>query len=442
MSSTSIHGAIDNFNISDNEISIGGWAFTSHNSQKSQIDSIEITPTNQAASVSFLIRADFESQIPFGFKVSGLSPEDLQNLLNGTSQLIARGKNVEKPIPIWIKIREKLKEAILLHEIKSLNTDSLERITSQLIGQLRAAPQSSSPPTTQSPQLIPVSTGLKSIDQSAIIGHNGNIFLFQGSNHLHQKYFEDPDPRFVSRWEEILKTRNEICREFGVKFLQTIIPEKQSVTPKDYPYEIESPTKFYRLLHEKIAHEAWFVDSLKALKDLAFTNGLPPFMKVDSHFSIFGAQKLINTILRHLDLEPTALPQNFESTYAAGDLGNKFGFGNLLEQSLSCVGPAPELFNHRPVLIHEFNPASGHTGMIRDWENLHAPHDIAVIAFGNSFFERGVRPESLSFWASRLFRRFTFVWTNRLDHKGHDLKMYDVAVCQTIERFLTPPPLN
>jgi hypothetical protein len=91
-------------------------------------------------------------------------------------------------------------------------------------------------------------------------------------------------------------------------------------------------------------------------------------------------------------------------------------------------------------LVVQENPAEGHLGTRLVWQNLAAPFDVKVVAFANSFFERGGNARALSWWCSRAFREFHFIWTPDLDMDYVRAAAPDWVICQTIERFLLRPP--
>lgn len=96
---------------------------------------------------------------------------------------------------------------------------------------------------------------------------------------------------------------------------------------------------------------------------------------------------------------------------------------------------------YSPELVESFDPEQGrHIGIMRKWKNKNAPFKYKVIAFGNSFFERGTESTGLSWWFSRLFSEFHFHWNPECDWQLIDSEKPDVVICQTIERFLPRLP--
>ena len=84
----------------------------------------------------------------------------------------------------------------------------------------------------------------------------------------------------------------------------------------------------------------------------------------------------------------------------------------------------------------------GHIGTKFVWKNAAAPFDLKVVAFANSFFERGGTARSLSWWCCRAFREFHFIWSPDLDMGYVREVAPDWVICQTIERFLPRTPQN
>ena len=85
-------------------------------------------------------------------------------------------------------------------------------------------------------------------------------------------------------------------------------------------------------------------------------------------------------------------------------------------------------------------PGGGHVGTRYVWKNASAIVPMKVVAFGNSYFERGGDAGALSWWFARLFAEFHFVWDPRMDADYVAAEKPDWVICQTIERFLPSVP--
>jgi hypothetical protein len=122
-------------------------------------------------------------------------------------------------------------------------------------------------------------------------------------------------------------------------------------------------------------------------------------------------------------------------------LSSKFGDLPLREY---VMHPEPSQFHDSELGLKrtefELPPNGEHVGIRCVWTNTNAPVPLRVVAFGNSFFERGASGANLSWWAARWFREFHFIWSPFVDYDYIDRVAPDVVVCQTIERFLPMVP--
>ncbi len=78
------------------------------------------------------------------------------------------------------------------------------------------------------PLLVPV--GIQSGDGSAVLGHDGFVFLIGGSNNLSDGYAAATDAPAVQSaadaWHQVFRNRQERLRAAGVRYLQIVLPEK------------------------------------------------------------------------------------------------------------------------------------------------------------------------------------------------------------------------
>ncbi|MBW8911322.1 MAG: hypothetical protein JF564_05430, partial [Sphingomonas sp.] len=192
-----------------------------------------------------------------------------------------------------------------------------------------------------------------------------------------------------------------------------------------------------------------FVELLRA----SYAAGVPPYLRTDSHFRAAGAQLAFYQIIRHLDSRVPAHSEGFETiarlcghmTAAAenhllkGDLGERF-FGTPLYES-DNYGDLAEIQALAPgaPVISEI-PADGLQNIRLVWRNPNAPCQLKVVAFANSFFERGGGVHGLSWWFKTMFSEFHFLWRAEMDIAYVDEHRPDIVICQTVERFLPQVP--
>lgn len=289
---------------------------------------------------------------------------------------------------------------------------------------------------------------LISDDASAIIGRNGHIFVYRGSNDvlaIYQGRDNRANQEIARRW--VLRARERLRRShaLGARFIQMMIPEKSSVLPMMSPLGNEGVSPLW----------TWVLEALNANVDSVFEhiNGLKilqacdcptaTYLAMDSHFSSYGAETIMRAVL----------PEHARSAYrrgemraahAPGDLGKKFPVGlRPFETEAFAVLDSlitPSGLQASPDLIEEVDPPSGHQGTMRRWRNSTPITDDSVLCFGNSFFERGLTSTSLSWWGARLFREFYFCWSPDIDWSLAEAVRPTVIIGQSIERFLRIVP--
>jgi hypothetical protein len=305
--------------------------------------------------------------------------------------------------------------------------------------------------------------GTISKDRSAILGREGTIFLYEGSNTLFTQYqqpeLSEAGQKLAAQWTGIIAGRVEFFAKRNIPFAQIIIPEKTCALQSRFPIAIKTPT---RLL---AAIESWaksnpticannyvsMIDAFTAMPDVE-----EYYLKTDSHFSARGALAATRVLLGTLaaqnktvaDAMPAietlferALSPGNPSRFVIGDLATRFFGVPLYDEDIDIRYETLFGGTNRVVLDEHFTPPGGNlTNTRMVWHHPEAPLDLRVVAFGNSFFERGGAATTLSWWFKHLCREFHLVWSREVDLKYVDDVRPDAVVCQTIERFLTVVP--
>jgi len=293
--------------------------------------------------------------------------------------------------------------------------------------------------------LVPVHfpLGLVSAEGDAILGRDGYLFLIGGTNKLRALYAspETDQQRIVletlaQRWKALFLKRKAYCDSAGIRYVQCIIPEKLTVL-RDL---LDGPPMRTPLLDE--------VE--RAVQDLDYcVNASGPFLQAndrkgfwsrnDTHLSPFGAWNVMGMLGERLGLDKSVLSRaTFEKTaFYRGDLSRRvIGIG-LWEAQMDPIVDAMVAPTQAPALIESAEPPGrGHIGTRRVWKRDDAPFDLRVVAFANSFFDTGETASRISWWASRLFREFHFVWGPDFDFAYLDRVRPNIVIGQTIERFL------
>jgi hypothetical protein len=339
---------------------------------------------------------------------------------------------------VWKKRHDEILAAALSHKMADLEGTALHDLTSRLAGEVK---RRGGPVLAGGLQEVLVETGLTAHDGTVVLGRDGYLFLRGGNNSVAQLYQMPLSDRTLAGWEALIRRRHEQCTQLGAKFVQLIIPEKQSVLTSYYPEPLVAPTPTLQTLTTRLADLPAFLDAYNVLMDVHQREGLSPFRRVDSHLSFHGARYLAQEICRllsgsSLPISKTTLAERV----VGGDLGNKFAFGNLLERLLVAALDDWDFAQAPVTLLQSHDPASGHTGTVREWSNERPLIDKAIVVFGNSMFERGDGPLGLSWWLARIFRSTVFVWRGAMDLELIKQRRPEYVVAQTVERFLTVVP--
>jgi len=285
--------------------------------------------------------------------------------------------------------------------------------------------------------------GLKSPDESAVLGHDGHLFLVGGSNRLMDLYAEDHPSAAVgaSEWVELFEHRAESLGRRGMKYVQTVIPEKLTVLSHFAPMEVTVPTPRMAFIEERLTKRNYYRESLSALSGWS---GQAAYRKNDLHLTAVGARECFLAMTKHLDprLEELArFVQLSESKISGGDLADRFFGVPILAREARATRASVASFEEALELVEIFDPPSGHQGKRRVWTNASAPSSLKVLVFGNSFLGDGLYPDRLSWWFARAFKEFRFEWSPSFDYDVIDSYKPDVVIGQTIERFLPKVPV-
>ncbi len=286
--------------------------------------------------------------------------------------------------------------------------------------------------------------GLKSPDGTSVVGRNGNMFILAGTNQLIDQYAQSESDQKVidaaASWLDLFRSRQTKLARMSVRFIQTIIPEKSSVVPELFPLKIQTPTALLRVITQRVEYDPkisdHYVDSTRLISGDKRREDV--FRKVDSHLSSYGARLLIAEILGKAGAVAPGDAIFTRRSIAPADLGSKFTGSDLYEEVFLPEEHEYQAYEQglRRVEIHA-PPNKGHIGTRVIWSNDTAPNKLTVVAFGNSFFERGGSAGSLSWWCARYFTNFHFIWSPDIDFEYIKNVKPDLVICQTIERFLS-----
>lgn len=295
-----------------------------------------------------------------------------------------------------------------------------------------------------SPLYFPV--GAVSADEVVILGNNGHLFLYKGSNNLIELYAMDESKArsLADQWIALNAQRAKKCQDFDIPFMTFVIPEKSTVLPEYFPVRTDKIIPIYKILESTASPN--YLQSLTALLNHPLRAQTYP--KTDSHLSMIGTYTIFRNYISAVFPECSQLFDNItyeallakEGKMRAGPLSEKlYGIPAFEEFALL----APGLFESSQTAeeIEKIEaPNNGFVGTKIIWKNSSAPINKKIVAFGNSFFERGASPQGFSWWFKTFFSEFHFIWRPEMDFDYIEKVQPSAVVFQTIERFLRVVP--
>lgn len=432
-----ITGALDAFTLSDDSATISGWACITRDGERHPV-AIDLSGVRPIRVERFQ-RADIGSAHAFGVRIVLESAFDLLALVHGATHCVAEQDGHRQVIPVWEKLKSRVLSAFLVRSAAQLNADGRADLLASLLEPLRAPPGLPDAET----QSLALEVGFRSYDDAVIVGRGGHLFLEGGTNRLSRMYREPAAEAKVALWADLFERRRRAIGDAGARYLQMIVPEKQSVLGHAHPAGDRGCTPLLAAIAARLSDSAHHVDALSIFRDLRHRQGLDPYRQVDTHLSFHGYRALALELGARIAGHPVDLdPPPLVARPAAGDLGSKLGIGNIVEPCLFPVEDDWPLARRTVRLDHASDPDSGHIGYLRRWTCDDAPIDRRVLIFGNSMFERGAGPLTLSWWFARMFREVCFLWSPAVDLRLVADFSPDVVVCQTVERFLGNVPAD
>lgn len=278
--------------------------------------------------------------------------------------------------------------------------------------------------------------GIISSDQTAVTGKNGWIYLYKGTNSYYETYFDQDKAALGEQWVNVIEKRQKYFNEKNIMHLHIIIPNKASILPEFYPFEL--PRKETSILSKILANknEKIFCPLYK-WRDAIIKQSV--FRQNDTHLTIAGNAYLTEEIISLLGLskEINTLVETSQ-VENIGDLGSKFtpGIPEFYKAPSFTSGMLDQRYIDK---IFEFIPGSGLNGTSQSFKNNSPLYKKKLLIFGNSFFEKSPSWGMTPFFAA-LFGETHFVWSPNIDCETIDRVKPDIVLYQTCERFLSRIP--
>ncbi|WP_131197023.1 alginate O-acetyltransferase AlgX-related protein [Lichenihabitans psoromatis] len=386
-----------------------------------------------------------------GFSVSVHSTDLASKLIDGRVKVEASRGDQRLNLTLFGGLRGWILTHLFVEHIPQLDSSQLravlENIQAHLVGGDRDYGVSrildGSPAGEMTQAILPV--GLMSLDQEAVIGRAGQVFLVRGTNQLLEQY-QTPldDPKAVAAanaWTDVFRERSARLQSAEVRYIQCIIPEKSSVLSDLFPVAIGSGTAIMRRLRLALKNDhdlaASCHDFLPALS--AHECRRDAYQRIDTHLAPTGARVIASEIGRLLN-GVTFDDVPLDTVMAlGGDVGRRllspYARATMASPSggvMDCLGAGLKKVEH-----HRTDFMTGTRVVYRNRTALLS--DTCVVAFANSFFDVGDNPTHVSWWLARLFSEFHFVWSPEMNMDYVKHVKPKVVICQTIERFLSRP---
>ena len=286
------------------------------------------------------------------------------------------------------------------------------------------------------------------IENEVLVGKDGWLFLWDGSNEVH-RYYTDPDyftDEDAQNWADLLTTRRDRIEALGARYLHMTVPDKLSLMPEfvtlPLPHFDRRPT---RLVASLLPGDGVNVDILPDLRKAA--KHIPVFHRTDSHWTTAGCQAAYRRLCAVLGVEP----QDFSDR----------------ETNARHPPPPPPPPLMPPVMetpiftqIQRRSRRVAENGMVRYNEQTGFPegnpHFVGcyvhmqnespdarpetVLLFGDSFSE--FRPSMLMAMLAETYRDLHFVWSSSLDFTLIERIRPQIVISQIAERFMGTLPVD
>ena len=252
--------------------------------------------------------------------------------------------------------------------------------------------------------------GTRSDDEIAIVGNDGFLFLYRGSNTNLDQYIGAVElaPRWLDEWREIILGRREEIQAMGLASAVLIVPDKLAVCVDHYPEPLVKvgPRPVERVLAVPELELLYPIDELRGA-----AAGEEVYLRNDTHLTYRGNELLFRSLLDPLGIDAGRLPDfaamPLRAYPAVGDLGVKFDprIVNIISEP-NTLGTAEIIRDNRA----EIEAVGGHIGTHRVFRNEAAPDPRVAVLFGDSFGFSAAYYQGVSWFMAQTFREVHFVW--------------------------------
>lgn len=309
----------------------------------------------------------------------------------------------------------------MTNPVETLSLDEIHRIDAEhdrLAGP--GHPASLLKPEITSPSLV------------AITGHEGFLFIANGSNRWERQYRGElgVHQSWWTDWRNVFAARQAQARARGVQLWNLVAPEKQVLLPEKrwLASEDKRDGRPLRLLQAALTPEARLLYPEAALRAAQAT--APVFFRHDSHWTVSGccaaAELALETMGAKARLRDVGLAVRRRRGFH--DLTEHF-FDPPPEEDMLVLAPSGQVVEDNRLLER----TGQHVGNFYVIDNPKAPDPRRLVLFGDSYaYNMG-----LAYALSAVFGRVVFLWSKSVDWAVVDEQRADLVLWECAERFIT-----
>jgi tetratricopeptide (TPR) repeat protein len=283
--------------------------------------------------------------------------------------------------------------------------------------------------------------GLVSDDGSSIIGEDGWIYIYSGSNNFFEYFTGKRELNYdqLSQWIKTLELRINWHQAKSIKYLHLFVPNKLAIYPEFFPNNISIKCQRPIIQLQQSCGNLFIYPAENLVNN---KNIFRLYEKQNSHWSFWGCFLVYEILCHKFGIIPNLqlLEYPIQVVTEKADLGIKF---NLQEIRLHHEVDFKSSIVYDNELINYCN-----RGSIRILRNTHADSGKMII-FGDSFSNPGYPKYNnhkkrhihrLASLFAETIREVHFIWSPWIDYEYIEREKPDFVVTEMAERFLVSVP--
>lgn len=273
---------------------------------------------------------------------------------------------------------------------------------------------------------------MTSPSQVAISGHDGFLFIANGSNRWERQYRGElaVADAWLTGWRRIFAARQIQAQARGAELWNFVVPEKQVLLPEKRWPGIEDPGagRPLKLLLGVITPDARLLYPEAAMRQVQAT--APVYFRHDSHWTVSGCCAAAEVVLEAMSAKARLreVGVSVRRQRAHHDLTDHF-FTPPPKEDMLVLAPAGEVVQDNRL----YERTGQHAGNLFVVDNPTAPDPRRLVLFGDSCaFNMG-----LAYALSAVFSRVVFLWAKSVDWALVDEHRAELVLWESAERFIT-----